>query len=110
MKNEKEDKPILNKYRIFWAFFEPLKGVVTLKDQRKIEGNRYTTSWRGERVYCKFFPNRQKAVEAIEKIKGRLSKEYKVTLCTDAQFGLKKEGEKLPKFTQKQMNEQVIIR
>lgn len=104
------EKPIFNKYKIFWAFFEPLRGVVTLKDQRKIEGNRYTTSWRGEPTYCKHFPNKQKAVEFIEKLKGRLSKEYRVTLCTDAQFGLKKEGEKLPPFTKKQLNEQIIIK
>lgn len=80
-------KKELSKYRITWAIFRPLRGVVTLSDQRAING-RHATTWKGTRILEVHFSDLQAAKKWLLHFdESKLCKPYRVTLVSDAQFG-----------------------
>ena len=81
----KKDFIALSKYRITWAVFRPIRGIVPLSDQQTINGRFHT--WKGARVIEKHFPDAQKAKDWLLSFDAaKLSKAYRVTLVSDAQF------------------------
>jgi len=73
----------LNPYKITWAFLIPIKGIATKQD------NYATSLQRGisKSHLSRHFSDIEDAKKEISKLKGKLSKEYKVLFITDKQFG-----------------------
>lgn len=108
MKHEQEILNKLSAYEIYWAEFIPTTGrYVTKKDIKAMGdnplGKHFTT-------YCKHFPSKEKAIQFIIDFNKKLSKRYRVLLCTDKQFGMAKQetGYAIP-YTLKQLAEAYYI-
>lgn len=98
----------LSAYKIYWAEFFPTTGrFVTQKDIKALGDNP-----RGKhfKTYRKHFPSKEKAIQFIFGFNKKLSKRYRVLLCTDKQFGMAKQetGYAIP-YTLKQLAEDYYI-
>lgn len=99
-------KEILNsKYVITWIEIEATKGIVTQHD-RKIFGDILLMPYKSAK-YHKHFRDRKSAIEWLKSFNKKLDKKYRCRLCSDAQFGMMRDGE-IP-FTSKQRNEVYYI-
>jgi len=105
----------LNAYRISWASLIPEKGGVTKRDLKAmmkagvIIGNYFPDSHSKEITIHS--PNRRELMNKLEKLEGRLHKEYQVFIYTDKQFSLRKEGQRIEEIlTTKQIQESFKIR
>lgn len=98
-----------NPYKINWVFFIPGNGIVPLADQRRIDGTRHGIWHPRERSHQKWFVNKETATRYVKTLRGRLSKPYKVIMCTDKQFGMAQAPDYMPAFTEKQKAEAFII-
>lgn len=78
----------MNKYKLTWAIFIPIKGNITLRDMNIIykSGILSICGYRHNR-WLAHFDSKESAIEILSRIKG-LHKHYEVILITDAQFGL----------------------
>lgn len=73
----------LNAYQITWAILEPVKGIITKKDQRfGFSKNRDNSS------LIAFGATGEAAETKVKSLAGKLSKEYNVFYITDKQFGM----------------------
>lgn len=105
----------LSAYIITWAILVPEKGIVAKKDQRIISG----ISMRPKPNACSLhYATKNRAIEGVAKLKGRLSKEYRVYLVTDKQMGMMHPGQDgllmstlghRLKITEKQIQDSFII-
>jgi len=100
---------VLNPYRIYWFTMIPLKGIVTKKDARIISGMRNSFSRDSE--ISVHNGSKEKALQRIEALKGKLSKPYSCVLYTDKQFGMRDMRKPVSSvLTTKQLSELQIIK
>jgi hypothetical protein len=99
----------LNPYKITWLVLTPVKGIATKKDHSIANKAFYGFMNRnnGQEI-VRHFATKENALKALESLK--LSKEYKATFITDAQFGLSKWDESLLNVATKlQLQNQILI-
>lgn len=95
----------LSPYKIYWAEFIPMTGLYVTKKDIAALGEKF---YRGihNKTYRKHFPSKEKAIAFVTNFNGKLSKRYKVLLCTDKQFGMTKQEEGYAiHYTKKQLQE-----
>lgn len=94
----------LSPYKIYWAEFFPTTGrYVTKKDINAL--GEYVRGWHFK-TYRKWFGSKEKAVQFLTNFNKKLTKRYKVLLCTDKQFGMTKQEEGYAiHYTKKQLQE-----
>ena len=92
------------KYKIHWTTLIPISGITPKKDAKKI-------GYLKGKIECsKHHSTKEKALAFLESLKGQLSKRYIAVAYTDAQFGLRKEGQDLTSIlTKKQLKEARIV-
>lgn len=95
-------------YRICWAEFIPMAGrCVTVKDIRALNVYAHGIHHKTFRMH---FATKENAVQFIKRFDRKLTKRYKVLLCTDRQFGLARmeDGYEI-KYTKKQIREALYV-
>lgn len=101
----------LNPYKITWFTLIPLKGVVTLRDQVKVDSLNKWYSRKGRLQIDVPSYNKQKALDKLDALKGKLSKPYRVYVYTDKQFGMRKGmSNVIDVLTTKQKEESFILK
>lgn len=93
----------LNPYKTIWAIIEPVKGIVTKQDVKKMEASRMGNN----KIAVKFFLTKERMMKWVKQ--QEVSKRYSVKYCYDKQFGIgqfDENGKFCVKFTKKQ-NEEV---
>lgn len=108
MFNTQKDR-IMSPYQITWVEFCPVKGIVTLWDQKRIGGS--VMRYKGEKKHYRYFANRREALKWLEEHRYlKLNKRYECRLFTDKQFGMRdrKDDYAVP-FTKKQYKEVYFI-
>lgn len=94
----------LNAYNIIWIALVPKQGKPTIADNKAISkklGYKAISYFSNAgKALLAHTPSKERAKEIIKIIKGSLSKEYKVYMFTDKQFGLSsKEDKNLDLYT-----------
>lgn len=101
----------ISKYVFTWIIAEPATGITTIKDAKELGLLRQTR----KAFAAQWFTSKEKAQQHIQKLKqtARLTKEYRLYIITDAQYGKQTTDPKTGKTdfhpTSKQMKEAVII-
>ena len=103
-----------NQYEISWVEIRPTKGICNQSDQKAMNLGYLTLLYnKGNKGIYLHFSNKSKAQAFVTGIDAsKLSKHYYFTIFTDRQFGAAKvlpKGELLIDFTDKQIEEQVIL-
>ena len=78
----------INPYTIYWFSLIPVKGVATIADQKIIKCSKFGLT-KGSKEVCVHSPNKEKAIAKLNSLAGKLSKQYRVYLYTDKQFGMR---------------------
>lgn len=102
---------VLNTYLIKWAILVPVTGKATKKDENIVYklafGHRNISS---NEIYF-HAASQDKMAEKISCLKGKLSKEYRVTIITDKQLGMAKVVEGfISVATHKQMQDSFLLK
>lgn len=101
----------ISPYRISWITMLPLKGIVTIKDQIKIDSLNKWYYRKGAKEVSVCAGNKDKALAKIEKLKGTLTKSYAAYIYTDKQFGMRNVKNPLVSIlTTKQKSEVIIFK
>lgn len=99
-------------YKIKHAILTPVKGIVTKKDDGIVNGrfNKWTLRDRSKDKLHIWGWNETSLQAKIEQLKGRFSKEYKVIIITDKQFGMMKNFDFMAVATEKQKSQIMLIK
>jgi len=81
----------MNPYIITWVTLIPVRGIVTKKDAQIISGLRPVFPKLPEISFHN--ATKEKAIEKINSLRGKLSKKYIGVIYTDKQFGMRKFGQ-----------------
>jgi hypothetical protein len=108
----KTQKTNCSPYRIKHAILTPVKGIVTKKDDGIVNGhfNKWTLRDRSKDRLHLWGANEASLREKIEQLKGHFSKEYKMLIITDKQFGMIKNFDFMAVATKKQKAEITVIK
>ncbi len=95
--------------KVTWIEFFPVTGKIVPMIDRKILGDTLLLAGR-YKTYRKNFPSKEAALNYLNTIRGKLSKNYKCLLSTDKQFGMASEedGYSIP-YTKKQLQEAYYV-
>lgn len=74
----------LNPYTIIWTILIPTKGIARKSDEKQTDFNRMMSN----SCLIAHSPNKEKALQRVNSLKGKLAKKYEVLFITDKQFGL----------------------
>ncbi len=98
-----------NAYTITWAVITPLKGKFIKKNLNELSKKIFSiTKYKMANEAICHFSSKEQAIEKLSNVSA--SKQFKVTLITDKQFGMTKWNEPLlANATQKQIEESFII-
>ncbi len=99
----------LNPYTVTWAVITPTRGKFFKKNLNEISKTIFSIGKMvGQNEAIAHFPTRDRAIELLNKVSA--SKQFKVVLITDKQFGQSNWKEsKLNVATEKQLNDYFII-
>lgn len=110
----KSIETINSKYTEVYAFITPEKGVFTLKDQKTLLSY-HSSNRKGIEMDIVRFNNKEFAVKFLKSCKGKLSKKYRVIICSGRQMELSQHplyvGKEIKgiQFTEKQIKESFIV-
>lgn len=104
----------ISEYTVSWVEIRPSKGICTQVDQKAMNLNCIARKYnKGSKCIYIHFANKAKAQAFINGIDStKLTKHYFFTIFTDRQFGAAMpmpKGELLVNFTNKQINERVVL-